>query len=169
MYYSDVWIGFLCENIVRQVAQLSKLRCPGCDDKLFSPLLHLHEQLSMLDKLRLYFEEVRGAILPTLPELYTMFQAKLPHSDNLDRDQECYISIGHNFLLTIGADSLYYGRYLSDLNDGYINEGFKIPKKRKSDACQPTINEGVKLQKKRKSDGCQTAGKSKPNKKVKSD
>ena len=68
-----------------------------------------------------------------------------------------------------GADSLYYRRYLSDLNDGYINEGFKIPKKRKSDACQPTINEGVKLQKKRKSDGCQTAGKIKPNKKVKSD
>ena len=60
-----IYISFLYENIVRQVAQLSKLRCPGCDDKLFSPLLHLHEQLSMLDKLRQYFEEVRGAILPT--------------------------------------------------------------------------------------------------------
>ena len=60
-----IYISFLYENIVRQVAQLSKLQCPGCDDKLFSPLLHLHEQLSMLDKLRQYFEEVRGAILPT--------------------------------------------------------------------------------------------------------
>ena len=138
MYYSDVWIGFLCENVVRQVVQLSKLRCPGCEDKLFSPLLHLHEQLSLLDKLRNYFEEVRGTLLPTLPELYTMFQDKLPHSDDLSRDQESYISIGHNFLLTIGAESLYYGRYLSGLNDSYINEAFKVEKKRKLDNSRTT-------------------------------
>ena len=133
MYYSDVWIGFISENIVRQVVQLAKLRCPGCDDKLSSPLLHLHEQLSLLDKLRNYFEEVRGTLLPTLPELYDMFQDKLPHSDDLSRDKDCYVSIAHNFLLTIGADSLYYGRYLSNLNDGYINEAFKVQRKRKSE------------------------------------
>ena len=138
MYYSDVWIGFLCENIVRDVVQLAKLRCPGCDDKLISPLLHLHEQLSLLEKLRHYFEEVRGTLLPTLPELYGTFQDKLPHSNDLSKDQECYISVGHNFLLTIGADSLYYGRYLSDLNDAYINEAFKAQKKRKSDSTQNT-------------------------------
>ena len=46
-----------------------------------------------------------------------------------------------------GADSLYYRRYLSDLNDGYINEGFKIQKKRKSDTCLTSNNEGLKVQK----------------------
>ena len=137
MYHSDVWIGFLCENIVRDVLQLAKLRCPGCNDKLNSPLLHLHEQLSLLDKLRQHFEEIRGTILPTLPELYNRFKDKLPHSDDLSKDQECYISIAHNFLLLIGADSLYYGRFLSDFNDSYISEAFKIQKKRKSECVNP--------------------------------
>ena len=133
-YYSDVWIGFLCENIVRQVVQLSKLRCPGCEDKLSSPLLHQHEQHSLLDKLRIYFEEVRGTIFPTLPELYSLFQDKLPHSDDLPRDQECYVSIGYNFLATIGAESLFYGRFLSEMNDSYINEAFKVQRKRKAES-----------------------------------
>ena len=148
MYYSDVWIGFLSENIVRDVLQLSKLRCPGCNDKLNSPLLHLHEQLSLLDKLRQYFEEVRGTILPTLPELYSIFKDKLPHSDDMSKDQECYISIAHNFLLTIGPDSLYYGRYMSDLNDSYIYEAFRVPKKRKTEGGVPA---GKKKQVERKS------------------
>ena len=66
-----------------------------------------------------------------------------------------------------GADSLYYRRYLSDLNDGYINEGFKFQKKRKSDACQTTINESFKGQRKWRYDRCQVIGKSNPNKKGK--
>ena len=101
----------------------------------------------MLDRLREYFEEVRGAILPILPELNTMFQAKLPHSDNLDHDQECYISIGHNFLLTIVADSLLY-----------ITEGI----------CQISMKVTLtKASRSRRSDGCQITGKGKPIKKGK--
>ena len=123
-------MGFLGESIVRQVVEMAKIRCPGCSDKTHSPLLHLHEQISLLDKLKCYFEEIRGTILPTIRELYEQFKHKLPHSNDPLKDEECYIENGRHFLIKITADALYYGRYLNDMNDSYVNEGFKMAKKK---------------------------------------
>ena len=47
------------------------------------------------------------------------------------KDEECYIENGRHFLITITADALYYGRYLNDMNDSYVNEGFKVVKKKR--------------------------------------
>lgn len=132
MYYSEFWTAFLCENFVRQAVQLSELQCPGCQEKLKSPLLHQHHQNSLLDKIRMYFEEIRGSLLQTLPELYTQVESKLPHSDNTVYDREMYLNSGRQFLLQITSDALYYGRYISELLDPIIDDGFKVNKKRKS-------------------------------------
>ena len=138
MYYSEFWTAFLCENFVRQAIQLSEFQCPGCHDKLKSPLLHQHHQNSLLDKVRIYFEEIRGTLLQTLPELYTQIESKLPHSNDMANDREMYLNSGRQFLLQITSDALYYGRYISDLLDPIIDEGFKVNKKRKAN--QGTIN-----------------------------
>lgn len=130
-YFDDVWIAFLCSNIIRQCVELSELNCPGCEGKLKSPLLHLHMQLSLLEKLKVHFEEIRGSILPTVPELYRQFQHKLPHSDNLIVDEECYVSNGRHFLTTLTSEALYYGRYLNEFVDEMVDQGFKVAKKRK--------------------------------------
>ena len=132
MYFSEFWTAFLCENIIRQTVQLSELQCPGCREKLKSPLLHLHHQHSLLDKLRIYFEEIRGSLVQSVPELYAQFESKLPHSDNMTNDREMYISSGRQFLLQITSDALFYGRYISDLLDPIIAEGFRANKKRKT-------------------------------------
>ena len=132
MYFSDLWIGYLGEQIIRQTVQMSKIRCPGCESKLKSPLLHQHEHHSLLEKLHLYFEEIRGALLPTIPELYQQIQHKLPHSDDLIIDQESYISNGRQYMLTITSDALYYGRYINEFLDDIIDEGFKVIRKRKT-------------------------------------
>ena len=54
---------------MRKVVELCKMRCSGRLDKINSPLLHLHEQLLLLEKTRTYFEEIRGTILPPIKEL----------------------------------------------------------------------------------------------------
>jgi len=132
LYFQDVWIGYLCEQLVRQAAQLSKIRCPGCSDRLHSPILHLHEQHSLLQKIQLYFEEVRAGVLPTLPQLYKEMAANLPHSDDPTKDEECYISCGRQFLITLTSDALYYGRYISEFTDDIIDASLRPkPKKRK--------------------------------------
>ena len=63
MYFDDLCIGFLCEQILRQITQLSIIRCPGCEQKHKLAILHQHEHHSLLDKVRLYFEVIRGSIL----------------------------------------------------------------------------------------------------------
>ena len=130
-YYNDFWIGFLAEQIARQAVEMSLIKCVGCQDNMHSPLLHSHHQLSLLDKLRRHFEEIRGSVLPTINALYEQFKNKLPHSDDPDKDMEIYLKNGRFFLISATADALYYGRYLTEMNDFYINEGFKSVKKRK--------------------------------------
>ena len=136
-YYHDFWIGFLSEQIVRQAVEMALIKCSGCEGKMHSPLLHLHHQLSLLDKLRTYFEEIRGSLLPTIDALYEQFKNKLPHSDNLDKDKEIYINNGRFFLISLTSEALYYGRYLNETNDSYINEGFTVKKRKISKAKKP--------------------------------
>ena len=137
MYFSDIWIAFLGEQIIRQTVQMSELRCPGCQSGLKSPILHQHHQHNLLEKLKLYFEEIRGSILPTIQELYNQFKDKLPHSDDAGKDAECYVNTGRQFLIMITSESLYWGRYQSSLLDSLVDEGFQIPRK-KSQARKPS-------------------------------
>ena len=138
MYYNDVWIAFLNEQIVRQVVQLAEIHCPGCQNRRKSPLLHLHHQQSLLDKLGLYFAEIRGSILPTVPELYEQIKETLPQSDDALRDKQCYVDIGRNFLITLTYEALYWGRYQNEMIDGFVDEGFKIKKKPRSNKRKAT-------------------------------
>ena len=123
-YCNDTWIAYLCEQIIRQSNENCISNCPGCNDKLHSPILHLHEQLSLLDKLKTYFGEVRGTILHDIESYYTVFENKLPHSDNKQKDKLIYINVARSFLITATAESLYFGRFLDESNDGFINEAF---------------------------------------------
>ena len=135
MFFNDVWLGFLCEQIVRQSNQLSLLKCPGCEAKLKSPILHLHLQTSLLEKMKMFFEEIRGPLLQSVPQLYDQIQHKLPHSDNLEQDRDAYISIGRQFLMSHTCESVYYGRWVTEFNDDIINEGFRVDKKRHVQTC----------------------------------
>ena len=137
MFFNDVWLGFLCEQIIRQANQMSFLNCPGCKAKLKSPILHLHLQTSLLDKMKTFFEEICGCLLKSVPQLYDLIQHKLPHSDNLEQDKDSYISIGRQFLMTHTCESVYYGRWVTEFNDDIIDEGFKVSKKRQVQT-QPT-------------------------------
>ena len=72
--------------------------------------------------------EVRGGLLTCIPTLYTQFKDKLPYSDNPEKDEELYVQGGRFFLLTLSPEALYYGRYVSEMTDVYIDEGFRVKK-----------------------------------------
>ena len=125
-YFHEFWIGFLTGLVINKSHQSCKERCPGCIAKLRSPLLHLHEQLSLLDKVRCHFEEVKGLILPHMETFYDIVQHKLPHTQNLEVDKEKYCYFGTNFLLTSNPDSIYWGRFITEFNDGIVLEMLKL-------------------------------------------
>ena len=129
-YYNDCWLGYLSENIVRECIKKSKKNCSGCIDDMKSSILHLHEQLSLLEKLKKFFEVVRAELLNNILSYYSQFESKLPHSDDKAKDKVIYSNVARHFLITCTAESIYFGRYITEHNDGYIYDGFKIPSKK---------------------------------------
>ena len=131
-YSHDLWTGYLTELIVRKSIELSQLRCPGCTDKLKSPLLHHHNQMDLFQKMKHYYNEIRGFLLPTIDLLYDNVSNKLPHSNDLVKDKEQYIYNGQVFLNISSPESIYYGRYLGQHNDCIIHELISTKKERKN-------------------------------------
>ena len=130
-YYNDTWLGFLSEKFVQNALKRCLDECAGCRDNMNSALLHLHQQMSLLDKLRKYFEDIRGELLANTTELYTQFEKKLPHSDDLAKDKMIYLNVARHFLITSNAETLYYGRYITEGIDSYIAEAFTSDKQKK--------------------------------------
>ena len=119
-YYSDIWTGYLTGIVLNRCLKLSLQRCPGCIAKLKSPVLHQHEQNSLLDKVKLYYNEVRGLMLPSLEQLYDIIATQLPHSADPSKDKEIYLKNGMFFLTSANPDSIYWGRYIDEFNDAMI-------------------------------------------------
>ena len=49
-FYSDIWVGYLAGLLLEKCADIAKANCDGCNAGLKLPLLHLHNQLSLLEK-----------------------------------------------------------------------------------------------------------------------
>ncbi len=130
-YYSDIWTGYLTGIVLNRCLKLSLQRCPGCIGKLKSSVLHQHEQNSLLDKLKLYYNEVRGLMLPSLEQLYDIIAAQLPHSADPSKDKEVYCKNGLFFLTSANPESLYWGRYIDEFNDAMINSMVDISLKKR--------------------------------------
>ena len=131
-YYNDSWLGFLVETFVRESMSICQKECPGCKDNMKSSILHLHHQMSLLDKLKTYFERIRGDMLTKIPVYYSQFEKKLPHSEDLSKDKNIYCGVARTFLITCSAETVYYGRYISEETDSYIAEAFQTnPNKNK--------------------------------------
>ena len=118
-YFNEFWLGFVTADFIKRCVDMSLATCDGCRDGKISPLLHMHHQLGLKDKITYHMESVRGALLPNLHLLYEEFKQKLTSNSNMDKD--AYISTARFFLISATPESLYYGRYLNEVNDSFIH------------------------------------------------
>ena len=145
-YDSNLWVGCLTGLVIQKCIELAAHRCPGCKAKLKSPLLHSHEQQSLLNKLHTYFNEVRGTLLPIVGQIYDSVKHKLPGSDAEKNSKENYITHARFFFQTANPEIIYYARYLTEENDKTINELItqKPSRKRKNATGRKEIKKSVK-------------------------
>ena len=129
-YWNDCWLGYLTENIIRKSVERIENECNGCRDGMKSAILHLHEQLSLLDKIKTNFEYIRAEMLKELPIYYLTFEKKLPHSDDLAKDKNIFCAVARTFLITCTAETIYYGRYITEDIDAFVQEAFQNNKKK---------------------------------------
>ena len=124
-YFHDVYLGFLAEQIARQCEQLSMLKCSACESKIKSLLLHICHQRGLLEKLQVHFEEVRGPMLTSIEAYYDQVHELLPHSDDRKKDKANYTNAGRIWLQLCSAEIVFYGRYVDEFNESFINRAFK--------------------------------------------
>lgn len=117
-YFNDFWYGYITAEFVRRCVDESLANCHGCRDEKISPLLHMHHQLGLKDKLVYHMETVRGALIPLIPTLYEEFKLKVADAIT---DKVTYVTNGRFFLISATPESLYFGRYLTETNDAFIH------------------------------------------------
>ena len=139
MYYQEVWLGYLSSVIVQKCIKLARERCPGCAKKFKSALLHLHEQLSLENKLECYFEEVRGLLVSKMGFYYAEFERKMsqPCSEVI---KKLYLDFGKTFLFMATPKSIYYGRYIDESNCELIHSKNFLQDQQSTSAEEPTTS-----------------------------
>ena len=107
---TDVWFAYVVNHIMDRCRVICKEHCKGCQLKWKSAFLHQHEQLSLLEKVDLYLEQVRRNLLGVECEcLYRRFTKTEPLStpkEELLQQTQCIIRYATPW-------SLYYGRWMT--------------------------------------------------------
>ena len=117
-YFNDFWLGYITAEFIKKCVDQSLVDCHGCRDGKISPLLHIHHQLGLKEKITHHMEFVRGELISAIPSLYDQFKLKCVDSS---MDKDVYVTNARFFLISITPESLYYGRYLNETNDFFIS------------------------------------------------
>lgn len=114
---NNIWLSYLSHVLINKCLQLVKQHCPACTNGLKSPVLHYHMQLGLLDKMKCYFEEIRGSMITDIVKCFECFLNVYTIDD---ANENNYVFIGQTFLLMSTAESVYYGRYITEETDGVL-------------------------------------------------
>ena len=113
------WFAFLTNLLVESCLRKSVEECPGCRDGKFSPLLHRHYQLGLLDKIGRYFETVKTELIEEMDKMLTIYKST-PHCSA--EFEEAMIGEGVDFLLKSTPSIIYFGQYVVGFNDIYVEK-----------------------------------------------
>ena len=117
----DDWLGYLVSVFVNETLTHSQECCPGCHDGKNSPLLHVHHQSGLLEKLTMFHSLVRDTMLKKMKNLLEDYISRFPDAKQYDEvDQKTLKSYGRDFLNQSSPRFIYYPRSIS-LHISHIN------------------------------------------------
>ena len=118
------WFAFLSTALVNICVVESKRRCLGCQHRKYSPLLHMHHQMSLYDKLGCYFVSAKSTLIDGMDQYIAAFKQTLTKANEvlITDDVSCLYGEGVDFLLRSTPSTVYYGRYVEGFNDTYVED-----------------------------------------------
>ena len=106
------WFAFLSADIIQRCIERCEQECPACNDGLLAPLLHLHNQFNIREKLDHYYYKIVQEM--DIAELFDRFILQFGWF-SLNRDE--FINIGQYFSRFSTPDAIFYGKYITKDND----------------------------------------------------
>ena len=118
----DDWLGYLVSVFVNETLTHSQECCPGCHDGKNSPLLHVHHQSGLLEKLTMFHSLVRDTMLKKMKNLLEDYISRFPDAKQYDEvDQKTLKSYGRDFLNQSSPRFIYYSHYLTPAVDSLMD------------------------------------------------
>ena len=124
-FTKEVWYAYVINNVIIKCKNICADRCQACQSKYKSPVLHDHEQLSLLQKIECFLDEVRGDVLGS--ELDNMFKKLSHYEKSIKPNKSELIEQVRNILLHATAASLYYGRWYTLEHEVFLRDLFSKP------------------------------------------
>ena len=134
------WKSFVVSDIISRTLVLALEECGGCQGGNYSPLLHACRTTSLLKKLECFLENpIKPQLLSDLQTVLNQFESRYILMDR----SENYIKSGQDFINSLNAQSLYYGRFITKYNDYSIcgpcfTPYIELPKYK-----EPDVNENL--------------------------
>ena len=124
--FTDMWISSVIGHLFEKVVDATVKNCPGHRFKCV--VLHRCQQLSLYDKLVMYFESAKSEIIEELPKIFEE-HAKLLSCDPSQKSG--MISFAVNYLRVATPESIYFGKVYKEQYEVFLQEEEKTKKKKR--------------------------------------
>ena len=102
------WFGYLSAQAIGLCGDRLTKDCPGCQNGIISPLLHLHTHFNLLETMKKYMHLI--ALEMDFQLLYNNFILKFGY---FNISEEEFIKSGESFIKFSTPDAIYYGNYIT--------------------------------------------------------
>ena len=113
----DDWKSFVVSKIIKQTLLHAQDECTGCKEGRYCALIHACATTSLLRKLECFYDNrVKMNIWSNLEGLLKEFEERFILMDRRER----YIALAQTLLDDLNSHVIYYGRFITILNDSSI-------------------------------------------------
>ena len=140
--HNKTWMGYLTASVIDQCIADCMADCPGCNDNMYSPLLHRHNSFNLRAKVEHYFHQVIYRM--NVSSLFDKFIVRFGFY-TLDREE--FVKSGRYFFNSATPTSIMFGDYVTPSLDTALYAKFPI---KEQEECIPKSSEPANNNRKRK-------------------
>ena len=118
------WLAFLSSVIIERCEMKLQQECPGCQNGLRAPLLHLHKQFNLRETIKKYMQTIVQEF--DIKSLFNSFIIKFGYFE-ISEDE--FVQYGQSFVQFSTADAIYFGNYITaELDEAlYAEPTYQVP------------------------------------------
>ena len=130
--FTDMWVSTIVGKLFEKVMDMTVKNCPG--HRFKCAVLHRCHQLSLFDKLVMYYEVAKSEIIEELSKIFEE-HSKLFSCDH--NQKSGMISFAVNYLRASTPESIYFGKVYKEQYEVVLQDEEKNKKKKRKTAIDP--------------------------------
>lgn len=130
--FTDMWVSTIVGKLFEKVVDMTAKNCPG--HRFKCAVLHRCQQLSLFDKLVMYYEVAKTEVIEELPKIFEE-HSKIFSCDPSQKSG--MVSFAVNYLRGSTPESIYFGKVYREQYELALQDEEKNRKKRKKTIVDP--------------------------------